>query len=168
MSLHTSPNYHASQQTSLSSVLTSGTQANKRTDSEKLPPSLFPAASQASPRRFFHATHEGQSAAPAHTATSAYKPSHNHSCSPRPSPNATLPQPTAECKNPTSALHDGLNQQAPHYASRTTHGLLATSAALRNRTPLWVMHNLETLRLHSLHTGWKQKNTKALNAPACL
>ena len=144
MPLHTSPNYHASQQTSLSSVLTSGTQANKRTDSEKLPPSLFPAASQASPRRFFHATHEGRSAAPAHTATSAYKPSHNHSCSPRPSPNATLPQPIAEFNNQMSTLHDGLLQQAPHYASRTTGALSATSPPFPKTTPLWLVDCLET------------------------
>ena len=30
------------------------------------------------------------------------------------------------------------------------------------------MHKRKTLRLHSLLTGWTQKNTKALNAPACL
>ena len=162
------PNCHATEPKCSLSAHTNATYTCKRTDIEELPPSLFTVASQEFPRRFFHATNKGRSAATAHIATSAYKPAHTHPCSPCPSPNATLQHPIAESNNQMSTLHDALHQQAPHHASRTTGALSATSPSLPKRTPLWLMHNLEALRIHSLLTVWTQQNTKALNAPACL
>ena len=128
------PNCHATEPKSTLSAHTNATYTDKRTDIEELPTSLFTVASQEFPWRFFLATNKGRSAATAHTAPSAYKPAHTHSCSPRPSPNATLPQPIAESKNQMSTLHDGLLQQAPHYASRTTGALSAASPSLPKRT----------------------------------
>ena len=97
------PKCHATEPKSTLSAHTNATYTDKRTDIEELPTSLFTVASQEFPRRFFHATHEGRSAAPAHTATSAYKPAHNHSCSPRLSPTQCcrnqLPNSTIKCRH---------------------------------------------------------------------